>query len=614
MKKTWYWAIGSVAQVLLGCGAEDVDLPDDIGSIEQSVKFTNGLIDYNLISSANKYGANSTAAIVRDSTLASCNASYCTLRTRSSLMCPMERFAEQSSLPGACTGFLVGARQIATAGHCFDPGRFACNATSIVFHWRKDTGAAANPNILREHIYHCASIVADGRAEGQDWVIIELDRDVTTSDVTPRGPLTLATRPTSVGTRVGVPQHFAALPMKYNEGPVTDLPSLDPNAIAYLKSLRAEVEVTGGSSGAPWIDVSTGQVVGILSKSPVEMQEIDETDPAATCIKEKISCFTNPGSCANNRPQAVPAWLIRKGSREFSIFSTQSARPSGTPLVGDFDGDSNGDIFWFNAGSSAHVFWWGNGQGGFTPTSFTLSTTGVPFVLDMSGDGMSDLCFYGPGTGKDECFRGRPDRVFYHSSFTVADVGLIPVAGDFDGNGYDDVFWYNPGSAADSIWFFRSGTAPDGTFRKSYTVTSYTISDTGLVPTAGDYDSDGRADILWFDPTGANDRVWYSYQDANGANRFQSVGVAASFSGATPFTGDFDGDSRSDVLWFTPNVASATLWSGTNQRGNFGSKTVTIPAAPTVTRGQDFDRDSVDDLILSKPSGFTILAADTWAH
>ena len=65
-----------------------------------------------------------------------------------------------------------------------------------------------------------------------------------------------------------------------------------------------------------------------------------------------------------------------------------------------------------------------------------------------------------------------------------------PFAGDFDGDGRDDIVWYTPGPGADSRWvdINRNGT---------YTNVAQRIQ--GIyTPVVGDYDGNGVDDIMWY--------------------------------------------------------------------------------------------------------------------
>ena len=80
--------------------------------------------------------------------------------------------------------------------------------------------------------------------------------------------------------------------------------------------------------------------------------------------------------------------------------------------VGDFNGDRHADVLWFNASSGALVEWLLDGQGNV-----------------MTTPGLSWTC--GPGCS---------------SSWQVVGVG------DFNGDGYADVLWFNASSGALGAW------------------------------------------------------------------------------------------------------------------------------------------------------------------
>jgi hypothetical protein len=93
-------------------------------------------------------------------------------------------------------------------------------------------------------------------------------------------------------------------------------------------------------------------------------------------------------------------------------------------------------------------------------------------------------------------------------------------------------------SGAVAIWFL------DGVAVASAAAIA-TVSTTWSILATGDFNSDGKADIVWRDTTG-NVAVWLM----NGTAVLQTGGlglVPAIWSIAE--TGDFNGDGKSDLLW-----------------------------------------------------------------
>ena len=65
----------------------------------------------------------------------------------------------------------------------------------------------------------------------------------------------------------------------------------------------------------------------------------------------------------------------------------------------------------------------------------------------------------------------------------------MPITGDFDGNGVDDIVWYGPGGSPDYQWNFRVGG--------SYTSVPRRVNG-HYTTTVGDFDGNGHDDILWY--------------------------------------------------------------------------------------------------------------------
>src|SRR4051812_41643261 len=69
------------------------------------------------------------------------------------------------------------------------------------------------------------------------------------------------------------------------------------------------------------------------------------------------------------------------------------------------------------------------------PTANYTPTSVVPLVGDFTGDGRADVFFYRPGTANESLFIGNANRTFTHvaaSSISVTPT-YQPLVGDFDG-------------------------------------------------------------------------------------------------------------------------------------------------------------------------------------
>jgi FG-GAP-like repeat len=73
----------------------------------------------------------------------------------------------------------------------------------------------------------------------------------------------------------------------------------------------------------------------------------------------------------------------------------------------------------------------------------------------------------------------------------------------------------------------------------------------------GDFNGDGKADILWRDTTTGAVAIWM----LNGLQVLQSgvFGAVPTNSGIAG-VGDFDGDSKSDLLWRDNNTGTVVIW------------------------------------------------------
>lgn len=187
-------------------------------------------------------------------------------------ICSGERFSSQKA-PGDCSGFLAGPDVLVTARHCV-AALGGCPNLHVVFDF-----VVASPDQPGFHfdpgsVFSCASVIASD--EGRDWAAIKLDRPVHG-----RIPLRLGADPASrgpVGMSVAVWGHPRGLPLKIAAGAAVREPSgmIDPEwSEDYFE---ADLDVFGGSSGAPVVNTATGEVEGILVTGFGEFED-PEQDP-----------------------------------------------------------------------------------------------------------------------------------------------------------------------------------------------------------------------------------------------------------------------------------------------------------------------------------------------
>ncbi len=113
-------------------------------------------------------------------------------------------------------------------------------------------------------------------------------------------------------------------------------------------------------------------------------------------------------------------------------------------------------------------------------------------------------------------------------------------------------------------------------------------------PFTGDFDGDGRSDIFWYAPGSAADSLWL----ARGGTTFQRISRPVSGT-YQPFTGDFDGDGRSDIFWYAPGSAADSVWTSKGD-GTFTATARSVPGTykPLVA---DFDGDGRTDVYWYAP-------------
>ena len=216
----------------------------------------------------------------------------------------------------------------------------------------------------------------------------------------------------------------------------------------------------------------------------------------------------------------------------------------------DFNNDSRGDILWRNATNGGTTIWQMDGahllgereNAGVAP----LRSVGSPWAIagfgDFDGDGTSDILWRNSSTGENYIYFMDGGLILPSEGYirTVADPSwIVAGVGDFDGDGRSDILWRNTATGDNYIYFMNGlQIANEGYIRK--------VDQNWSVAAVGDFNGNGTADILWRNGSTGDNYIYPMNGTAiAGEGYIRTVPLAWQVKAL----GDFNQDNKMDIVW-----------------------------------------------------------------
>jgi subtilisin-like proprotein convertase family protein len=266
----------------------------------------------------------------------------------------------------------------------------------------------------------------------------------------------------------------------------------------------------------------------------------------------------------NMRPEGVwNLWVVDDEGLDIGGIGNWALELT-TVEKGDFSRDGRADLLWRHDLSGQNVLWYMEGNTVFTgeftnPAALTDVQWKMVGTHDFNGDRRTDILWRHTTSGENVMWFMEKNTLVsgtFTNPSALADVHWqMAGTGDLNGDARPDILWRHDLSGEMVAWFMNGNTLVSGTFLlpRSFPDTNWKIVGTGY------FDAGDQLDILWWNQASGQLAVWFM----NGIRLVSGElttpdGLAGLWRPVA--VGDYNADGREDIVWRHGRGGENLLW------------------------------------------------------
>ncbi|MCP3384645.1 FG-GAP-like repeat-containing protein [Bradyrhizobium sp. CCGUVB4N] len=365
------------------------------------------------------------------------------------------------------------------------------------------------------------------------------------------------------------------------------------NVIAnVLKGGAGNDTITGGG-GNDTIIGGAGIDTAVYSGSELNyLISYDENTQAYTIVDER------PGSPdGTDTVSGVEYFQFSDGN--FATSATASGAKHASATGFDFNGDQNTDLLLVNSGTQGVTEWLMNGVAVSVKPQVGTMASGSHYAThgDFNNDGNSDLLMVNDTSHDVVVWEMDGAQILASQTIgtiNAADGWQYSGTGDFDGDGRTDLLLINSTTNGVAIWTMN-GTQVTANPQ----VGTINAASGWRFGSTGDFNGDGKTDLLMLNNATHGVAIWEMNGTQVAANpQIGTINAASGWSFVG--SGDFNGDGKTDLLLLNSTTKGVAIWemNGTQVMANPQIGTINAGAGWAFAGTGDFNGDGKTDLLL----------------